>query len=127
MYSQQLRHSIRNALGFRFGSLARAGRCGAALVEAEPALGKYRDIPEVRLDVGLVLLICGNPAEALKQFEVAVAIRSEWAEAHAQRGAALAELGRLKDAVAALEAALSFDPEHEGARANLETIRSATG
>jgi Flp pilus assembly protein TadD len=96
-------------------------------VEAELALGKYRDIPEVCLEVGLVLLICGNPAVAMEQFDVAVAIRSQWAEADAQRGAALAELRRLKDAVAALEAALSFDPEHEGARANLETIRSATG
>ena len=127
MYSQQLQHGIRNAIGWRFASLARAGRRDAALVEADLALGKYRDVPEVCLDVGLVLLICGNPAEALKQFEVAVAIRSEWAEAHAQRGAALAELGRLRDVVAALETALSFDPEHEGARADLETMRSATG
>jgi len=105
----------------------RAGRCDAALVEGELALRKYRDIPEVRIDVGLVLLICGNPAAALEQFDVAVAIRSEWTEAHAQRGAALAELGQLKDAVAALETAMSFDPEHEGARADLETLLSATG
>jgi hypothetical protein len=54
--------------------LARAGRCDAALVEAALALGRYRDIPEVRLDVGLVLLICGNPAAALEQFDLAVAI-----------------------------------------------------
>ena len=62
------------AVGYLAISLARAGRCDAALVEAALALGRYRDIPEVRLDVGLVLLICGNPAAALEQFDLAVAI-----------------------------------------------------
>ncbi len=61
-------------VGYLAISLARAGRCDAALVEAALALGRYRDIPEVRLDVGLVLLICGNPAAALEQFDLAVAI-----------------------------------------------------
>src|SRR5690606_12305098 len=45
------------------------------------------------------------------------------AEAHYNRGTALAKAGQVDPAIGALERALELDPEHEDARFNLELLR----
>jgi len=61
--------------------LASAGRCDAALLQAELAVPKHADVPEVQLDVGLVLATCDGIAEAREHLEAAVALRPNWHEA----------------------------------------------
>jgi tetratricopeptide (TPR) repeat protein len=103
---------------------ARQGAVDAALLNAELALVRHGDQPEVRFDVGLALMACGNTEAALENLTVATELRPGWAEALAQRGVVLARLDRLDEAKQALTAALAADPGHEPARASLAALDS---
>jgi type IV pilus assembly protein PilF len=108
-------------------ALGRDGQIDAALLNAELALVRHVDQPEVRLDVGLALLACGNISAALENFTAACDLRPGWADAEAYRGAASAELGDADAAKQALSAALAAEPQHLLARAALDDLtRNAT-
>jgi tetratricopeptide (TPR) repeat protein len=111
-----------NAHGHLAVALARDEQIDAALLNAELALVRHADQPEVRLDVGLALLACGNVSAALENFTAARDLRPGWADAEAYRGAALAELGHADAAKQALSAALAAEPEHLLARAALDEL-----
>ncbi len=67
----------------------------------------------------------GNPREALKAFDNAARLAPTAAEPHANRGAALLELGRLDEALAAEDRALRLRPEYAGAHFNRGNVLRA--
>jgi lipoprotein NlpI len=93
-------------------------------LEAGLALTQQPDNPEIRVDVGLVLLSSGNASAAFNQFEAALGLRLGYAEARFQRGAALWHLGRSEEAKKDWAEALLLDPHHRGARLSLESSRA---
>jgi Flp pilus assembly protein TadD len=66
-----------------------------------------------------------NFAAAVEEFRAAVRINPQDANAEANLGAALAELGNWKEARAHLEKALAIDPTLANARDNLEQVKRA--
>ncbi|HEX8136167.1 MAG TPA: tetratricopeptide repeat protein [Pyrinomonadaceae bacterium] len=52
-----------------------------------------------------------RPAQALAAADQAVKLDAEYADAHFERACALAQLGRMREAVVALKRALELDPE----------------
>jgi tetratricopeptide (TPR) repeat protein len=103
-------------------ALARQGHVDAARLEAELAVTRHGDQPEVRLDVGLALLGTGNADAALEQFTVASDLRDGWTTAEIYRGVALAELGRITEARESLSAALAAEPGNRLAQATLDAV-----
>jgi Flp pilus assembly protein TadD len=71
------------------------------------------------------LASAGDFSAAAEHFAAAVRIRPEDADAHANLGTALAELGRFAEARAQLERALEINPAHALARENLQQLQSA--
>ncbi len=65
-----------------------------------------------------------NFAAAVEEFRAAVRLSAD-ANAEANLGAALAELGNWKEARAHLEKALAIDPTLDNARDNLEQVKRA--
>ncbi len=72
--------------------------------------------------LGDVRLRQGNPREALKAFDAAVKLAPSFPEAHANRGVALQEMGRLDEALAAEERALGHRPDYATAHFNRGNI-----
>jgi len=68
------------------------------------------DDPDHLLGQGVALLRTGRPADALARFDRALALRPDFAGAHANRGAALGSMRRLPQALAAFDAALASQP-----------------
>jgi tetratricopeptide (TPR) repeat protein len=67
----------------------------------------------------------GRLADAVAQFRTAVRLRPEFAEAHANLGAAILQSrGRIEEAVAHLETALRLNPALEQARQTLNRARA---
>ena len=62
--------------------------------------------------------------EALEQFEAAVRIRPEDAEAHNNLGGVLAKLGRFPEATEEFKKALQLDPDLASAHYNLATLQA---
>jgi Flp pilus assembly protein TadD len=62
-------------------------------------------------------------AAAVEEFRAAVRLNPQDANAEANLGAALAELGNWKEARAHLEKALAIDPTLANARDNLEQVK----
>jgi tetratricopeptide (TPR) repeat protein len=95
----------------------------AATPERLALLQQAREIapenPDVALELGVFQLQSGSPAEALAEFERAVAAEPGDAQIQANRGAALYLLGRLPEAEAALQQALKLDACNFDARNNL--------
>ena len=67
----------------------------------------------------------GDMELAIEQFETVLKLQPNDANAEANLGAALAELGRYSEAKIHLERALQIDPNQEDAKENLEAVRSA--
>ena len=68
----------------------------------------------------------GRFTEAVEQFQAAVRLNAEDANAQANLGSALAQLGRLAEAKSHYEAALRIDPANQLARENLQQIEEMT-
>jgi tetratricopeptide (TPR) repeat protein len=66
------------------------------------------------LEVGLICLELGRPADAVGLYQMAVTLRPGFAEAHANLGVALRQLGRNNEAMAAFRKALALDPSLTG-------------
>ncbi|MCK6447308.1 MAG: tetratricopeptide repeat protein [Planctomycetes bacterium] len=102
---------------------ARAGRVDDALaVFADAGRNDPRD-PLVPINVAACEFDRGRYGECVAAADAALALRADLAPAHLVRGAALARLGRLDDALAALRRAATLDPK--GQRARVELGRTA--
>jgi len=60
--------------------------------------------------------------DAIEHYRVAVRLRPDDANAEANLGSALAEIGKLAEAKLHFQRALRIDPNHKLARENLEQI-----
>jgi tetratricopeptide (TPR) repeat protein len=78
-------------------------------------------------NLGALLLSRGEPAEAVPNFERAVAQRPDSATALNSLGAALMQLGRKQDAVQRLQQAVAADPDYLDARYNLASALAFNG
>lgn len=82
--------------------------------------------PEIQFHLGGVLLEVGQPADALKHFDIALGLRPNWSDAHNNRSAALSRQGRVEEAIAAAERAVATGKNY-AAMANLCAAYSAQG
>lgn len=108
-------HSIVPILN-RAKALEGLARYEAALADYGHAIRLQPDNAAAHARRGLLLLDINNPAEALPSLQSALTHGLRNAQVHHALGRALALLGRLADAAAALKALELIDPYHEGAR-----------
>jgi tetratricopeptide (TPR) repeat protein len=97
----------------RAARLAEAEACCRQILKIEP-----RHFESLHL-LGILLLRRGLPAEAVLQFDLALEVHSDKADAHNNRGNALKELKRLDDAVASYRKAIALRPRFAEAHVNL--------
>ena len=109
-----------NARGQMRETLLQAGRYDAAR-RFDPALADYLSRR------GNYLFTEGDYEGALQVYRHLVGVMPENAHAHSNLGSALAQLGRMQEAVASFERALAMDPELEAARRNLQQVRELLG
>ena len=64
-----------------------------------------------------------QPAQALAEYDRAIAIFPAYPEALNNRGCALVELGRVPEAMESYERCLQFDPGHRGAAGSLDSLK----
>ena len=98
---------------FRDGSFSEA----AGAYKRSKELG--RDSLGIRINIGLSLMNSGNNEESAETFSGLAADFSEAWEGHYWLGVALRSLGRMEEAVSALEKAEEMDPENERVREEL--------
>ena len=106
-------------------------------VTQEAFIKAYRALPSFRGDsafytwlyrIGINtakndLVALGRPLDAIPQYERALAINPNDANAHNDLGTTLANEKRIADALPHFERAVALDPGHERARLNLEMVR----
>jgi len=70
------------------------------------------------------LVLTGRTSEAIDQYEQALRINPEYAEAHNNLGAALGQMGRISEAIEQLKAALRISPNDVVAKNNLTKLQA---
>ena len=88
------------------------GQLGEALNLIAAAMKSKTPSPQILLNYGLVLSALSRHAEALDHFDQAIKRKSKYSDAHINRAAALAVLGRDDEAVAACRKALALSLIH---------------
>ena len=83
--------------------------------------------PRARNNLGLALASTGRTPDAIAQYEAALRLKPDFAEAHNNLGLALASTGRTPDAIAQYEAALRLKPDFAEAHNNLGLALASTG
>ena len=80
-------------------------------------------MPDVLVKLGFAYIQEKNWRLARRQFEEAIRLRPDNADAHAFLGGTLIQQGDLRAAERQILRALSIDPQHADARANLQLVR----
>ena len=75
-------------------------------------------------NLGNALLQSGRVAEAKAQYEQALRLKPEYAEAHNSLGILLIQLGQAPEAAAQFEEALRLKPDYAAARNNLSRLQA---
>ncbi len=97
-----------------------------ALGELRRAVELHPELPQLRLQLGRLLIGLGRPADAVPHLRKAVDVRPNMVKAHLYLGAALAALDRHADAAASYRRVLEIEPSHTDAYLALaETLRAA--
>ncbi|MDB5396349.1 MAG: hypothetical protein JWM91_3855 [Rhodospirillales bacterium] len=118
------------------GSLTTALSHALRLLETKPALAERQafeilhavpDHPDALLIVGIAKRFNGDPQAACAIFDKVTAAHPFWAEAHYQRGLALASVGRTSDAHAALTRSTQIKPQMSDAWRALGDLSTLTG
>jgi hypothetical protein len=128
LYRQVLAAEPRHALALQMLGLL-AQRCG----HIADAIGLLRQsvtiqpTAEANYNLGLLLVQSGDIEAAIPSFQLAVALRPDFAEARTNLGNALKELNRTDEAILAFEGALALRPDLPQARFNLGMTRLSTG
>ena len=125
-------HVIREAVALRPDSsvahqylaaaLKDAGRLPEALAEIRRAIEIDPAYTPFHSMLGLLLLQQGHAAEAVLHLMRYTEERPDDPKGHNNLGAALSRAGRTEEARAAFRRALRLDPNHHGARVNLESL-----
>jgi tetratricopeptide (TPR) repeat protein len=106
--------------------LAEAGRTDEAIKVSREAIRHDPRMPEAHYNLGNLLARKNESADAIAAFRTAVDLRPDYPQAWNNLGILLAITGDRRGAAEALIRALTEDPTHSGARANLErTLRAA--
>jgi Tfp pilus assembly protein PilF len=102
---------------------------GKAIAEYETALRLDASLADANYNLGLLYQkIPGRQADALRQFEQAVSSRPDFVNAQTSLGIALAENGRVSDAITVFRAILNKHPDNREAAQDLDLAESlATG
>ncbi|HXK09953.1 MAG TPA: sulfatase-like hydrolase/transferase [Vicinamibacteria bacterium] len=103
------------------------GRWDAAIPIYERVVATDPQIFTARLELGLALARRRDWARALPHLELVAERMPDYADARFALGLAYASLGRTKDAVRELKAALAKEPGHRPARALLEKLSEHSG
>ncbi len=93
----------------------------------EHALAVTRGNYIIANNLGVVLVLNNRPFEAMTRWEDSLAIRPDYAQAHANLGHALLNQGRLDEAFQHLSAAMRLDPGKPDTEANLATVDRRRG
>jgi tetratricopeptide (TPR) repeat protein len=108
-----LESQFRQALGLhRQGKLADAEHAYQEVLWREP-----NHFDAVYL-LGVIALQTRRPDLGIELFGRAIALKPDFVEAYNNRGAALADLGRLEDALSHYDKAIALKPDHAGAHNN---------
>src|SRR5689334_13240489 len=67
---------------------------------------------EINYHTGSVLLEIGDPEQALRYLDAALALRPRWSDALNNKSAALSRTGRVEEAIEAAEAAVAVAPNY---------------
>ncbi len=102
-------------LGMRY---AEQGRTDLAVDTYEKAIAR-KDDALLRNRLGAIYGRQNRPAEAEEQFRRAIALKPDYAEAHANLGSVYGRTGRIEDAIKETEQALALDPNSLLALRNL--------
>jgi tetratricopeptide (TPR) repeat protein len=107
----ELAPGTENAVRNLVSALIESDRCEEALAIAADAVARDPARYEYRFAHGLALQKSHEPFGALAEYDAALRARPDDAELHDNRGTALLELGRLREAIAAYERALALRPD----------------
>ena len=105
--------------------LAEAGRTDEAIEVGREAIRHDARMPEAHYNLGTLLARKNELADAIAAYRTAVDLRPDYPQAWNNLGIVLAVTGDRRAAAEALIRALTEDPGHSGARANLELTRRA--
>jgi tetratricopeptide (TPR) repeat protein len=106
--------------------LAEEGRTDEAIDVGREAIRHDPRMPEAHYNLGTLLARKNDLAEAITAYRIAVDLRPDYPQAWNNLGIVLAMTGDRRGAAEALIRALTEDPGHSGAKANLElTLRAA--
>jgi tetratricopeptide (TPR) repeat protein len=108
-------------------TLSKQGRREEALAYFEHAVQMDPNEPNVRNDLGGVLLLLGRPAEALPHLERAAAAKPNGAEIQSNLGSALDAVGRRAEAIAHYDRAVQLDAGYASAQGNLAAALAEDG
>jgi tetratricopeptide (TPR) repeat protein len=103
--------------------------CYRELGRLEETLPLYEGIlgfdPSVRYNYATALARLGRYPEAIEQFAIVTQESPEFANAYNNWGNTLLQVGDREAALEKYEEALRFDPDHGGARQNLDRLRGS--
>ena len=103
------------------------GQIQEAFDAVETLIKEYPNQPILLNICGVFYKQIGQPDEAVKRFEKALAINPDYAEAHNNLGVTLQNLGQLDSAVESYKKAITSNPEHTEAHNNLGLILQDLG
>ncbi|MGE0828532.1 MAG: sulfotransferase [Hyphomonadaceae bacterium] len=129
MAEAALADGLHHPLAFNLAALKREmeGRLEEAVTLLRRAVEIAPQDPGARNALGLCLLRLGEAEEALFHLDALLALRSDFAPAHASRGAALEMIGIIDAAQAAYSHALSADPGNIAALAGAASVYARRG
>ncbi len=81
----------------------------------------------IHVNLGKEFLVAGRRADAIRQFEQAVQIKPDLAEAHNNLGRTLLDAGSVPQAISHLEEALRLKPDYADAHSNLANALAVVG
>ncbi len=110
-------------------ALAATGDLNGAADEFNELLKRDPNDAGAQADLGTVYFKLHNYQDALVHLQASITLRSDDADVLTNYGTVLAIMGRFREAIKAFQQALTIDPNHEAARANLNQAKAnlATG
>ncbi len=93
----------------------------------QDVVDKMPDNARAHNNLGIELMRCGRPDDALKHCQEAVRLKPDYAEGYSNLGNVLTNRGRLSEAIECYRKALKLKPDYANAHCNLGTSLLAAG